>query len=260
MKRLVAAVMFLTRVPVPGEWDIAGSDVGRSTAFFPLVGAGIGVIQYGLLAAAVRISHWAGQRSGHLHQLPVAVLAVIIVIAGVWITGALHLDGLADMADGFGGGRTREDVLRIMRDHAVGAYGSAALVLALALKIAGIFSLIQNGAAFVFLVVAPALARASVVALGFILPYARGAEGGLGGAAQHTGLFEVVFSSFTAIGLTIWLAGWRGGVALALTVVVSFWNARLCRRKIQGVTGDTLGANVELCETLVLAAGAILTS
>lgn len=260
MKRLVTAVMFLTRVPVPGKWNIDAADVGRSTAFFPLVGAGIGAVQCGLLAITLRISQYVEQHYGHPYVFPAPVLAVLIVTSGVLMTGALHLDGLADMADGFGGGRTREDVLRIMRDHAVGAYGAIALVLALALKIVSIVSLIEHGFACRFLVVTPALARASIVVLGFLLPYARSAEGGLGGIAQYVRMVEVLSSAFTALALTVWLGLWRGGIALALTATVSFWNARVCRKKIQGVTGDTLGANVEICEALVLAAGAILNS
>jgi len=260
MKRLVTAVTFLTRLPVPGEWNIEAADVARSTVFFPLVGAGIGAVQCGLLAAAFRISQYVGQQSGRTHVLPVPVLAVIIVASGVLITGALHLDGLADMVDGFGGGRSREDALRIMRDHAIGAYGSVAVTLVLALKIVSIFTLIDRSVACRFLVVAPALARASIVVLGFLLPYARAAEGGLGGVAQHVGISEVLLSSLTAIALAVWLGALQGGVALAVTVIASLWNARVCRRKIEGITGDTLGANIEVCEALVLAAGAILNS
>ncbi|HLJ25559.1 MAG TPA: adenosylcobinamide-GDP ribazoletransferase [Candidatus Angelobacter sp.] len=260
MKRLVAAVMFLTRLPVPGHWDLDASDVGRAAAFFPLIGAGIGAIQCGVLLAALRAAQWAGKHSAHLPALPAPVLAVILVTLSVLITGALHLDGLADMADGFGGGRTRDDVLRIMRDHAIGAYGAIALVLALALKIVSIVPLIEHNAAYAYLVVAPALARGSIVVLGFFLPYARSSEGGLGGSAQHIGVIELLVSSATALALAFWLINWRAGVALFVIVLVSLWNARLCWKKIQGMTGDTLGANAEVCETLVLAAGAILTS
>jgi cobalamin 5'-phosphate synthase/cobalamin synthase len=260
MKRLVAAVMFLTRLPVPGRWNIDASDVGRSSAFFPLIGAAIGAIQCGLLAASLRIALWVARYSAHVPALPASVLAVILVALSVLITGALHLDGLADMADGFGGGRARADVLRIMRDHSVGAYGVVAVTLALALKIASVAALIEHNVACRFLVVAPALARASIVVLGFLLPYARAPEGGLGGITQYIGGVEVLVSSATAVGLALWLAGWRGGVALIVSALVSLWNARLCRKKIQGMTGDTLGANVEVCEALVLAAGAILTS
>jgi adenosylcobinamide-GDP ribazoletransferase len=260
MKRLVAAVMFLTRLPVPGHGNIHAADVGRASALFPVVGAAIGAIQCGVLAASLRAANWAGHHAAHVPSLPVPVLAVVLVGLSVIITGALHLDGLADMADGFGGGRTREDVLRIMRDHAIGSYGATWLVLVLALKMVSVIALIEHGAAYRFLIVAPALARGATVALGFALPYARATEGGLGAIAQHIGIFEVLASSLMAIGLAVGLTGWRSGIALAVTAIASWWNAQLCRKRIQGMTGDTLGANLEICEALVLAAGAILTS
>jgi cobalamin 5'-phosphate synthase/cobalamin synthase len=184
----------------------------------------------------------------------------MIVIVGVLITGALHLDGLADMADGFGGGRSRDEVLRIMRDHAIGAYGSIALTLVLALKIVSILAMIDRGVAYRLLVIAPAVARGSVVVLGFILPYARATEGGLGGISHHVRIVEVLVSTLLAVGVALWLGVWRGSTILAVTAIASAWNARLCRKKIQGITGDTLGANVEVCEALVLAVGAILSS
>ena len=260
MKRLVAAVTFLTRMPVPGEWNIDARDVGRSAAFFPLIGAAIGALEYGLVAAAVLLSHWVGRHSGRAPFVPVPVLAVVIISVGVLATGGLHLDGLADAADGLGGGRSRDDVLRIMRDHAIGAYGGMALILVLALKIGSACVLIEHGAASRFLVLAPALARASVVVLGFFAPYARETEGGLGQLAQHIGALEIVVSSATAVALAVWLSGWQGGAALGVTAMASLVIAVLCMRKIGGVTGDTLGANVEICEALVLATGAVLSS
>jgi adenosylcobinamide-GDP ribazoletransferase len=260
MRQLVAAVTFLTRVRIPGQWSFDVSDIGRSAIFFPVIGAAIGFLQYGLVAGAEWLSRRAGQHSGQAHSVPASVLAVLLVAAGVLITGALHLDGLADTADGLGGGHTRDDVLRIMRDHAIGAYGGVALVLVLGLKAASISSCVEHGVAARFIVIAPALARASVVALGFLVPYARAAEGNLGNATQFMGLPEVVVSAATAITLAIWLAGWRGGVALGVTALVSFLNARLGIKKIGGVTGDLLGANIEICESLVLATGAILSA
>jgi cobalamin 5'-phosphate synthase/cobalamin synthase len=250
----------LTRVHIPGQWSFDVRDIGRAAIFFPLIGAAIGFLQYGLLAGAEWLSRRAAQHSGQSHTLPVSVLAVLLVATGVLITGALHLDGLADTADGFGGGHTRDDVLRIMRDQAIGAYGGVALVLVLGLKAASIYSCVEHGVAARFLVIAPALARASVVALGFLAPYARAAEGSLGNATQSMGLPEVVVSAATAITLAIWLAGWRGGAALGMTALVSFLNARLGMKKIGGITGDLLGANIEICESLVLATGAILSA
>jgi adenosylcobinamide-GDP ribazoletransferase len=258
MKRLVAGVLFLTRLPLPGRWDVGTADVGHSTAFFPLIGAGIGAIQCGVLMGSLGLAQWISRYFAHVPTLPVPVLAVILVAISVLITGALHLDGLADMADGFGGGRSREDVLRIMRDHAIGAYGAIALILTLALKIASITSLIEHNVACRYLVIAPALARASIVLLAFLLPYARSAEGGLGEIAKHIGPVEVLISSVTAVALAIWLAGWRSSVVIVVTAIASLWNALLCRHRIQGMTGDTLGANAEVCEALVLAAGAFM--
>lgn len=261
MKRLVAAVVFLTRLPMPGHWDIKASDIGRATAFFPLVGASIGAIQCGVLAIAHRSTQWIAQHSTHLPALPVPVLGVILVSLSVLITGALHLDGLADTADGFGGGRTRDDVLRIMRDHSIGAYGAIALILVIALKIVSITALIERNFACRFLVIAPAIARGSAVVMGFMLPYARAGEEGLGLVAKGIDVVEVAVSSLTAIALAVWLVNWRDGiVVLVITVLATLWNARLSHKKIQGMTGDTLGANVEICEALTLAAGAILVS
>ena len=143
------------------------------------------------------------------------------------------------------------NVLRIMRDHAIGAYGSVALVLVLALKMASISTLIERGAAVPYLIVAPVLARASIVVLGYALPYARGG-GGFGDALQYIGPLEMFVSTASALAITIYFVGWRGGIAIALATIASLLMAWLCRRRIGGVTGDTLGANVEICEGVIL--------
>lgn len=254
----MVAVTFLTRLRVPGHWDIEAADVGRSALFFPLVGAGIGAMQCGLIAAAHRTAAVVPRWSQHPYRLPSPVLAVLVVVLGVLVTGALHLDGLADMADGFGGGRSRNDVLRIMRDHAMGAYGGTALILVLALKIASVISLMGSSHACQFLIAAPVLARGSIAVLCHSLPYARGSEDGMGASVQQVGIGELAGSLLTAIVFVVWLGAWRGAAAVAVVVIVSLGNARICLRRIQGFTGDTLGANVEACEALVLALGAIL--
>jgi adenosylcobinamide-GDP ribazoletransferase len=259
VKRLVAAVMFLTRLRVPGNWDIGSSDVGRAAAFYPLVGAGIGGILYGFLAVALYTANWVAQHARHPYTAPAPVLAVLVVVLSVAITGGLHLDGLADTVDGFGGGRSRDDVLRIMHDSAIGTFGAVAIALLLALKIACVLRFIQQGSGFGFLVVAPSVARASAALFGFALPYARMGEHGVGAAIQHVKVFDVIFGSLTAVAFAIGLAGWRGGVCLAAVSIASLWQARLCMKRIQGITGDTIGANLELSEALALTVGAILT-
>lgn len=254
------AVIFLTRTPLGRTWNIGAREVGRSTAFFPLVGAGIGAFQSLLLWVSLRLAAHVGMVFGRRVLLPASVLSVLITAAGVWITRALHLDGVADMADGFGGGRTKEDVLRIMRDHLIGSFGAIALVLILAVKFTSITVLIERGTATPYLILAPSLARTSVVVLGFLLPYARSTEGGLGSSLQYIGPVELALSSVTALALVV-LVGWRRGSACMLvSLVISVINARLCMRRIGGVTGDTLGANSEICEALILATGSILSS
>jgi cobalamin 5'-phosphate synthase/cobalamin synthase len=237
VRRLVCAIAFLTRVPVPARWQFDARDVGRATLAFPLVGAMLG-------ALAVALRHALGP------ALPPEVVALLIVCAAALVTGALHLDGLADMADGFGGGRTREDVLRIMRDHVIGAYGGCALVLAIGLKSAAIAALVARGADAA-LVIAPMIARWTTAAVGAAIPYAR-AHAGLGRAITgHVGRTEVVGATvLTALG-AIGLGGAVGALAWAAAAAMSALQAAWCVRRIGGVTGDTLGANVEVCEVLV---------
>lgn len=241
MTRLLVAVAFLTRLPIPLPASLDGRAVGRSSLFFPAVGLLVGGLQAG---AAFLL----------LKRLPDPVVAVLTVALGVLVTGALHLDGLADTVDGFGGGRDREHALRIMRDHAVGAYGAAAIALSLALKIALLATLTMFGTPGLrWIALAPALGRWAPVLLGRALPYAR-AEGGLGQAVTGggTGTPELAGATLVALGAAAWLGGVNGGVAAAAALVATAGFGLLCRRKIGGVTGDTLGASVELVEVLVL--------
>ena len=229
MRRLLCALAFLTRLPIPFAFDAA--DVGRATLVFPLVGALLGLAAAGVARA----------------PLPPWVVAVLVVAFGAVATGALHLDGLADSADGFGGGRTREDVLRIMKDHAIGAYGAVALILVIAVKIACVQSLLHDWRA---LVAAPMIARWTSVPLSRLLPYAR--PGGTGKAlGDHVGALEVVGASLLCGAGAWWLGGWRGAACLGAAIISTGIGALVCARRIGGITGDTMGANSELTEALV---------
>lgn len=241
MRRLLVAVAFLTRLPIPLPASAGGRDVGRAALFFPAAGLLVGGLQAG---AAFLL----------LQRVPDAVAAVLVVALGVLVTGALHLDGLADTADGFGGGKDREHALRIMRDHSVGAYGAAAIALSLALKIAIVATLTTFGTpGLLWIVLAPALGRWAPVLLGRALPYAR-AEGGLGQSVtgDATGALEVGGATAMAVAAAVALAGWNGAIAVAGAVVATVLFGLLCRRKLGGVTGDTLGASVEAVEAVVL--------
>lgn len=240
------ATAFLTRVPVPLVADAV--DVGRAALWFPLIG--------GALGGAGALGAWG------LHDLigmPPALSAMLLVGMGAWVTGAIHLDGLADTADGFGGGRTRDGVLRIMRDPVIGSYGAIALVLVITTKVAALATLLERDAALTFLVAAPALSRWTIVALAAWLPYAR-PEGGLGQAVTRgrnmTGLLVA-----TAITAVIAIAALRTDALLpwTLAVLMMVTIGRAARRRIGGVTGDVFGASVELTETSVLVGAVLLT-
>ncbi len=110
MRSLLVAISFLTRLPAGRFAAFNAEDVSHSAGWFPVVGLLLGAIY--ALAAFLLKSH-----------LPLVMVAVLLVILDALATGALHFDGLADTADGFGGGKNREDILRIMRDHAIGSYG-----------------------------------------------------------------------------------------------------------------------------------------
>jgi adenosylcobinamide-GDP ribazoletransferase len=241
LRGLVAAVAFLTRVPVGRALAVDGADVARGGALFPLVGAGIGAVAGGI----------ADGLAGGLGSTLAAVLGVAAATA---LTGVLHLDGLADTADALGA-TTRERALEIMRDHAVGAYGTTALVLGLAAKVAALAALAGSGDALRFAVCAAAVARVAPVVLSAVLPYAR-AGAGTGRALAGAGYVRPLVALGIAAGFCAWLHALpllavAAGVAALLGVAALRW--------LGGITGDVLGAGAELTEIASLIAGVALT-
>jgi adenosylcobinamide-GDP ribazoletransferase len=244
---IFTATAFLTRVPLPVAAGV--EDVGRATRWFPLVG--------GALGGAAVLTAW-GMRD--VLGLPPMLTGALLVSLGAWITGAIHLDGLADMADGFGGGRTRDEVLRIMRDPRIGSYGAVAVAAVFAIKVTAVAALLERNAALPFLIAAPAISRWTIVILGAWLPYAR-AQGGLGQAVRRGGGTTAVLIA-TAITAAIAFAVLRTAaiVPWCLATLSTVMLGRAARRRIGGVTGDVFGAAVELAETTVLIAGVLLTA
>ena len=236
LRGLLAAISFLTRVPVGRAIAFDGADVARGAPFFPLVGAGIG----GIVALAGVAA---------THALPPLLSAALALALGAVLTGALHLDALADAADGLGG-RTREDALRIMREHTIGAYGAVALISVLAIKTVAVGALLAIDGGAPALLAAGALSRAVIVPLGVVLPYARAADG-KGRVLQGTGAAGT--AAACALGVMLSLSfGARGLVLTGAAAVLAVCWARFCARRFGGVTGDLLGACSELTETLVL--------
>lgn len=236
---LAAATAFLTRVPVGRFVDIDGRAVARAAPLYPIVGAAVGA-----LAGAV-VDVLAG-------PLPAWTAATAGVGLVALLTGGMHLDALADTADALGG-TTRERRLEIMRDHAIGSFGVAALVLVLVLEISLLAELGARDLALVSLTAAGALSRWSALPIAYALPYARD-EGqgrslttGISLTAVLLGL--VVAASIAAIALGIGAAavlGAAASVALVLGICYRQW--------LGGITGDTLGATTALAQTACLIA------
>jgi adenosylcobinamide-GDP ribazoletransferase len=235
VKSFVAAITFLTRIPVGKMVTCDSSDVARSAGWFPLVGILLGAIY--CLAAALLKNH-----------LPIAVVAVLLVILDAMATGALHFDGLADTADGFGGGKSPEDVLRIMRDHTIGSYGGIALAGVVVLKVTAYAALLSQSNWMAALILTPAMGRWGILLLTATLPYARQSESltaGMGKSSLLWGTAVILVALVAALSL-------RACIAMVSTIAVTALFGFYCRRRISGITGDTLGANLQLCESAAL--------
>jgi adenosylcobinamide-GDP ribazoletransferase len=239
--RFLTAMQFLTRLPVPDP----GWEEGRLRAalpYFPVAGAVVGGLGAGVWWLAAGL-------------LPGAVAAGLALGAMMLATGALHEDGLGDVADGLGGGRDAGHALEIMRDSRVGSYALVALILVIGLKWAALAGLGRDSGALAILVAA-VIARAAMVAASAMAPPARpeGLGAMLGAGASRTGLAA-------ALGLALavaLLAGAAGVGALLAGLVATALMVGAMRRRVGGMTGDGFGAVAALAETaaLVVLAGA----
>jgi len=232
MKSLFAALGFLTVLPLPLRWLGSKEELGRSPIWFPLVGALIGL--------PVALFDW-----GLGMILPPMVVSVITVLALLVASGGLHMDGLADTADGFFSSRGRERMLEIMRDSRSGPMGVMAISGLLLLKVAALAAapLPLRPAAIILM---PMAGRTALTVNLNLLPYAR-SEGGLAGVFRPSrlqGLLAVALLTGSA-----WLLqGYSGLITAAASVAVMLLLAAYCKGKIGGFTGDTLGATCEVTE------------
>ena len=246
---VLVAIQFLTRIPVPAFSHYDPQWLHQSSRYFPAVG-----LLIGLLCAGV---FWLGS----LLFTPL-VAAVISTAFGIKLTGAFHEDGLADSCDGLGGGLTRERTLEIMKDSRLGTYGVLGLLSALLLKIS-LLAAMPLSVAIVALIIGHTASRLFCISLLTLLPY--------GGEIEHAkakpmaqqltplqGLYSsgwlilamilvaLIFpNTMLQIGLWKWL------LALVLPLVATDYMRRLLRRRLNGYTGDGLGATQQLSEIAI---------
>lgn len=250
LQDLLVALRFYTRLPLPvlpqETEPHAAPSLKRIAYAVPLAGAVIGGLGGLVLALAILL---------HLPVLPASILAVT---AMVLMTGAFHEDGLADTADGFGGGRDRAHRLEIMRDSRIGTFGGAALVLSLLLRVSAIDALVLAAGPWrtiAILAAAGAASRAAGIALLEILDPAR--ADGASTAAGRPGPEGFVAASLSAAILVALLLvptlGIRAAaVGLVAPVLCLFVISRLSNAKIGGQTGDVAGATQQVAEIAIL--------
>ncbi|MEC8037744.1 MAG: adenosylcobinamide-GDP ribazoletransferase [Pseudomonadota bacterium] len=245
MGGLATSLAFLTRVPLPSFLFSDGVSTDRAVWAFPVVGALIGAALWALLSLLSGL--------GFFHPL---VVAVAVVAAGLLLTGALHEDGLADVADGLGGGDPARR-LEIMKDSRLGAFGVLALVLTVLLKAGVVFALadpLKPGLAFALLVGAAGWSRALMTAIWAALPPAN--PGGL--ASVRPDMRQAAIALTLALGLLFILlllpgTGFLLGAAVLAAVVAGLF-ALFARWQFGGVTGDVCGAAQVLAELAFFAA------
>lgn len=257
VRHFLLALQFFTRIPVIGrlaDWvGFSPAMLRASAGHFPGVGWVVGAVAAAVLVAGLRLLP-----AGPLGALVAALLATG---ATVWLTGGFHEDGLADTADGLGGGLTRERALAIMKDSRIGSYGTLAVVLALGLKVA-LTALIaaESGASIVaaaVLLAVHVLSRAAPLAVMRALPYVGEADGSkakpLADAISLGGVLIGLLWSLPAVVLLWACVGPRAVVVAPLLWLLALGAVyRLLKRRLQGFTGDTLGATQQVSELALL--------
>lgn len=238
-------LVFFTRLPLP-HFEFVSRALAQAIWAAPLVGVAV--------AVAASIVHLLASAAG----LSPEVAAALALATAMLMTGCLHEDGLSDVADGFGGGKTREQKLEIMRDSRIGAYGAAALVMSVLIRWSAITQLGNSFSVFCGLVAAHAASRALLPVFMHLVPPARadGLAANAGSISADAAYVSPAIGAVALMALSI-----SGLVAAAIVLAIVFVVFRsLCMRQIGGQTGDTLGALQQLGEIAVLiVAAAVLT-
>jgi adenosylcobinamide-GDP ribazoletransferase len=244
VRALLTAFSFLTTIPAPTRADLEPGELGRCTAWFPAIGAVIGIILAGV--------DWCGRAFWDPY-----VAGGLVIASNLLLTGGLHIDGLMDTADGFFSRRDREGTLAVMKDSRSGALGVASGITALLLRFAA-YGYLGGAHHWRAIVLAPVLGRLGMVLGVAFFPYARTMGTGHGFAeethAHHAGIAAILallisFALFRFVGLALCI----GAVALALLCAL-YW-----LRRLGGLTGDIYGAIDEVTEVAaLLACGALL--
>ncbi len=241
MKRLIVMIQFTTRIPIPHRGHIDEKDLQEGMKYLPLVGLIIGAVM------------WLSYRL--IFGFDPILAAVAAVLAEVYITGGLHMDGLADTFDGLYSNKNKEQILEVMKDSRLGTHGVLAVVGTLMLKAALVNALLWPPA----LIAMPVFSRLAMVYGAAFSSSAR--QSGLGYVfIKGVGRNHALLASLLTLLVTLYFLGIVGAVAAAVSMlVISLLFIRVCSTRIGGMTGDTLGALGEIASLGFLVVCSILT-
>ena len=251
-KIFLTALMFYTRIPCPKILDHDPKNLNKATRYFPLIGWIVGAMSYAMFFVA---DLFLGQ----------SIAIVLSLLVGVWLTGAFHEDGLADAADGFGGGWTQTTILHIMKDSRVGAFGAIAIVLLFLLKFTALETMLERVTISYYVpilfVCYHTLARFTAVHLIFTSRYSReDATSKVKPIAQRFGSTEVLgayFFGLVPLCVLVYFQWKFIFVLLPLSLLV-LWAKRYFEKWIDGYTGDCLGAVEQLAECVCILSFVVL--
>jgi len=243
IKRFLLAVQLLTKIPIVWHLDVNEEDFGRSMVYYPLVGSIIGGI---LILLNLGSSKLFSSLTSN----------ILVVVVWIYLTGGLHLDGFADMADGIAGGRDKDSILRIMRDSSIGAKGAVAVFCLLAIKI-GFLDEISTSFRNQSLLFCPMLGRWAMVLISVVNRYAR-SEGGMGKIfVENVRKIDLVVAT-AIIAVPLFFSQ---NVTMIFPLIAALMTVAIVtyisRKKIDGITGDIIGATSEITEVVAIVTIAI---
>lgn len=240
---LLLMIQFFTRIPVNVNLPCEKEDFRRGAAFLPVVGLIIGFIQWIIYNLFIRI-------------LPVSPTIVIVLLVGVLITGALHIDGLGDTCDGFFAFKGSDKIIEIMKDSRIGTYACIAIIFDFLLRYALLTAIAPKFS--VAIIAAPIISRFSSVFLFFIGRTAKNTGTG-NFFIGNIGKLQLFISLVITIGILALIMNPRYIVILLIpAIILTTLFYQFCKSRIGGITGDGLGANNELVEIFALVLIAVI--
>ena len=246
-EQFIILIQFMTRIPIPLKISYSEKKLGKSIKFFPLVGLIIGLILYfANFLIIVYLKNIFYNKT---------IIAIFLIILEILIVGIIHIDGLADTFDGLFSYAKKEKMLEIMKDSRIGTNGAVVLILYFIAKTVLISEIITTNPKY--LIIFPIIARLSTPVNTGLSNYAR--KSGMSNAIiSENGIFEVIFSLALSIILVFYIIDIKGIITIFIAFIFIIIFMLNVRKKIDGITGDTMGACLELTSILVLFLGIVL--